>query len=55
MKNEGKSQFDRIIDRTNTNCLQVDARKRVFGTNEVLPMWGGRYEFFLFQAQLLMN
>ena len=39
MKNEGKSQFDRIIDRTNTNCLQVDARKRVFGTNEVLPMW----------------
>ncbi len=34
-----KSQFDQIIARENTNCVQFDARKVVFGSEEVLPMW----------------
>ncbi len=34
-----KYNFDEIIDRTNTNSIMYDARKRFFGTEDVLPMW----------------
>jgi cystathionine beta-lyase len=31
--------FDEIIDRSGTDALKYEARKRIFGTNDVLPMW----------------
>jgi len=34
-----KYNFDEIIDRTNTNSVMYDARKRFFGSDDVLPMW----------------
>lgn len=31
--------FDEIIDRSGTHALKYEARKRIFGTDDVLPMW----------------
>lgn len=32
-------EFDKYIDRKNTNSLKWDYCKRVFGTDDLLPMW----------------
>ena len=37
--------FDKIIDRANTNCVKYDLRKSVFGNPEVLPMWVADMDF----------
>ena len=37
--------FDKIIDRTNTNCVKYDLRKEVFGNPDVLPMWVADMDF----------
>lgn len=34
-----KYNFDEPVDRTDTNCFMYDARKRFFGTDEILPLW----------------
>ncbi|MFP4017207.1 MAG: MalY/PatB family protein [Halanaerobiales bacterium] len=33
------NRFDKIIDRKNTNSVKWDSCKRVFGSDDVLPMW----------------
>ena len=40
-----KYDFDRVIDRTGTNCAKWDARKVVFGTENVIPMWVADMDF----------
>lgn len=37
--------FDEIIDRTNTNCEKYDGRKRIFGSEEVIPLWVADTDF----------
>lgn len=37
--------FDEIIDRTGTDSLKYDARNRLFGTEDVLPMWVADMDF----------
>lgn len=37
--------FDEIIDRSGTDSLKYDARKRYFGTDDVLPMWVADMDF----------
>ena len=37
--------FDRIIDRENTNCVKYDLREKVFGNSSVLPMWVADMDF----------
>ena len=37
--------FDNVIDRTNTDCYKWDARERVFGLGDVLPMWVADMDF----------
>lgn len=37
--------FDKIIDRTNTNSVKYEYRKAYFGTDEVLPMWVADMDF----------
>lgn len=37
--------FDKIIDRENTNCVKYDLRKAVFGNPDVLPMWVADMDF----------
>jgi cystathionine beta-lyase len=39
MKEQMSSQFDISVERKNTNCLQYDALGKVFGAEDVLPMW----------------
>ena len=34
-----KYDFDKIINRADTNCVKYDLRKQVFGNPDVLPMW----------------
>lgn len=34
-----KYNFDNIIDRKNTNCVKYDLTKKIFGTDDLLPMW----------------
>ncbi|MBI9037332.1 MAG: PatB family C-S lyase [Bacteroidales bacterium] len=31
--------FDKIIERENTNCVKYDLRKQIFGTTDLIPMW----------------
>lgn len=40
-----KYDFDRIINRANTNCVKYDLRKQVFGNPDVLPMWVADMDF----------
>ena len=40
-----KYDFDKIIDRADTNCVKYDLRKAVFGNPEVLPMWVADMDF----------
>lgn len=37
--------FDKIIDRKNTNSVKWDANSKVFGTEDVLPMWVADMDF----------
>ena len=37
--------FDKLIDRENTNCVKYDLRKAVFGNPDVLPMWVADMDF----------
>jgi len=38
-KNMDSKIFDKIIDRTGTDCLKHDRVKKEFGTTDLLPMW----------------
>ena len=40
-----KYNFDKVIDRTGTNCLKWDACKDVFGKDDILPMWVADTDF----------
>ena len=40
-----KYNFDKVIDRTGTNCSKWDLRKEVFGREDVLPMWVADTDF----------
>ena len=44
-QNKMKYDFDRIINRANTNCVKYDLRKQVFGNPDVLPMWVADMDF----------
>lgn len=35
----GHFDFDAAVDRTGTSCRKWDARRDVFGTEDILPMW----------------
>ncbi len=37
--------FDKLINRENTNCVKYDLRKVVFGNPKVLPMWVADMDF----------
>lgn len=37
--------FDKFIDRADTNCVKYDLRKAVFGNPDVLPMWVADMDF----------
>ena len=40
-----KYHFDEIIPRSGTNCIKYDARKWMFKTNDVLPLWVADTDF----------
>lgn len=40
-----KYNFDEIINRRGTNCIKWDARKKVFGDENVLPLWVADMDF----------
>ncbi|MDO9578120.1 MAG: PatB family C-S lyase [Candidatus Cloacimonadales bacterium] len=40
-----KYDFDKIIDRTNTNCYKWDFNKQMFGTENVIPLWVADMDF----------
>lgn len=37
--------FDKIIDRSHTNCIKYDARENIFGKNDVIPLWVADMDF----------
>lgn len=37
--------FDRLIDRANTSSLKFDARKQLFGRDDVIPLWVADMDF----------
>jgi cystathionine beta-lyase len=39
------SNFDKIIDRTGSASVKLDARKAVFGTEDVIPLWVADMDF----------
>ena len=40
-----KYDFDKSINRADTNCVKYDLRKQVFGNPDVLPMWVADMDF----------
>ena len=40
-----KYNFDKIINRADTNCVKYDLRKQVFDNPDVLPMWVADMDF----------
>ena len=40
-----KYDFDQVIDRSNTNSIKVDARERVFGSKDIIPLWVADMDF----------
>jgi cystathionine beta-lyase len=40
-----KYNFDKIINRADTNCVKYDLRKEVFGNPDVIPMWVADMDF----------
>ena len=47
-----KYDFDKIINRADTNCIKYDLRAAVFGRPDVLPMWVADMDFDLLEQQL---
>jgi cysteine-S-conjugate beta-lyase len=39
------SKFDEMIDRVGTNSVKWDFREKIFGTNDVLPLWVADMDF----------
>lgn len=37
--------FDKPVNRSDTNSIKYDARKRIFGQNDVLPLWVADMDF----------
>ncbi len=40
-----KYNFDEIVPREGTNCIKYDAREKVFGSADVLPLWVADMDF----------
>jgi cystathionine beta-lyase len=40
-----KYDFDRVIDRKNTDCAKWDSASEVFGCSDILPMWVADMDF----------
>ncbi|MFC1872560.1 aminotransferase class I/II-fold pyridoxal phosphate-dependent enzyme [Chloroflexota bacterium] len=40
-----KYDFDNIYSRHDTNCIKWDARKKIFGSEDVIPMWVADMDF----------
>lgn len=40
-----KYDFDRVIERRNTDCAKWDAVESIFGSNDILPMWVADMDF----------
>ena len=40
-----KYNFDKIVNRADSNCVKYDLRKNVFGNPDVLPMWVADMDF----------
>lgn len=40
-----KYDFDKIIERKNTNCYKWDFNKQIFGTEDVIPLWVADMDF----------
>jgi cysteine-S-conjugate beta-lyase len=40
-----KYNFDEIVDRSNTNCEKYDNRKRIFGKEDLIPLWVADTDF----------
>ncbi len=40
-----KYNFDKIINRENTNCIKYDLRKKLFKKDDVIPMWVADMDF----------
>lgn len=40
-----KYDFDELIDRENTSCYKYDLRRKVFGREDVIPMWVADMDF----------
>lgn len=40
-----KYDFDKVIDRTGTSSVKYDLRKKIFGREDVLPMWVADMDF----------
>jgi len=40
-----KYDFDRVYDRSNTNCIKWDTVKAIFGRDDVIPMWVADMDF----------
>lgn len=37
--------FDKIINRKNTNCVKYDLNKEIFGSEDLLSMWVADMDF----------
>ncbi|MCP4313981.1 MAG: cystathionine beta-lyase, partial [Bacteroidetes bacterium] len=37
--------FDTVVDRRDTNCVKYDLRGKLFGKEDVLPMWVADMDF----------
>ena len=40
-----KYDFDTLIDRRGTDCVKYDLREKLFGKEDVLPMWVADMDF----------
>jgi len=48
-----KYDFDALIDRRDSNCVKYDLREKVFGKEDVLPMWVADMDFPV--AEFILN
>jgi len=37
--------FDKIVSRKNTNCVKYDISSKIFGTDDIIPMWVADMDF----------
>jgi cysteine-S-conjugate beta-lyase len=40
-----KYNFDEIVDRSNTNCEKYDSREKIFGKEDLIPLWVADTDF----------